>query len=252
MLLHSDWHTYSQSIVEILLTELYFTGMGYAGQMIIFYGSISYIVILAWGFLYLFSSFSDTLPWATCNNTWNTGNLSSSTKTTIIGNSTFSQIQANTIEKKRSWKTLRLKLHFFSPTIVHWFNIQYLAYFRILSGAKHLRCWRKLDWAACEWIIIGSGVLAVSFHFSSQNYTGKKLKLLHVIILSGSFERIDNQWQLSGICMGSHELVLDHLSSPHVNGCPQGSASICFHVHREIWQLLLSSLSKVSLVKNNH
>lgn len=47
--------------------------MGYAGQMIIFYGSISYIVILAWGFLYLFSSFSATLPWATCNNTWNTG-----------------------------------------------------------------------------------------------------------------------------------------------------------------------------------
>ncbi|XP_075893083.1 sodium- and chloride-dependent GABA transporter 2-like isoform X2 [Nelusetta ayraudi] len=49
-----------------------FEGMGYAGQMIIFYGCISYIVILAWGFLYLFSSFSDTLPWATCNNTWNT------------------------------------------------------------------------------------------------------------------------------------------------------------------------------------
>ncbi|XP_063766446.1 solute carrier family 6 member 11a [Eleginops maclovinus] len=47
-------------------------GIGYASQMIIFYGCISYIVILAWAFLYLFASFTDELPWATCNNTWNT------------------------------------------------------------------------------------------------------------------------------------------------------------------------------------
>lgn len=33
-----------------------------------------YIVILAWGFFYLFSSFSSELPWVSCNNTWNTGN----------------------------------------------------------------------------------------------------------------------------------------------------------------------------------
>eukprot|EP00064_Thunnus_orientalis_P007498 superscaffoldBa00000839_g7519 len=50
-----------------------FEGMGFASQMIIFYGCISYIVILAWAFLYFFSSFSGELPWATCNNTWNTG-----------------------------------------------------------------------------------------------------------------------------------------------------------------------------------
>ncbi|XP_024909770.1 sodium- and chloride-dependent GABA transporter 2-like, partial [Cynoglossus semilaevis] len=49
-----------------------FEGIGYASQMIIFYGSISYIVILAWAFLYLFSSFSEDLPWANCNNAWNT------------------------------------------------------------------------------------------------------------------------------------------------------------------------------------
>ncbi|XP_041672100.1 sodium- and chloride-dependent GABA transporter 2-like [Cheilinus undulatus] len=49
-----------------------FEGMGYASQLIIFYGSISYIVILAWAFLYFFSSFSSQLPWANCNNTWNT------------------------------------------------------------------------------------------------------------------------------------------------------------------------------------
>ncbi|KAM8756604.1 sodium- and chloride-dependent GABA transporter 2-like [Acanthopagrus schlegelii] len=47
-------------------------GIGYAGQIILFYGGLSYMVILAWGFLYFFSSFSGQLPWATCNNTWNT------------------------------------------------------------------------------------------------------------------------------------------------------------------------------------
>lgn len=49
--------------------------MGYASQIILFYGSISYILILAWAFFYLFSSFSGNLPWATCNNTWNTGSV---------------------------------------------------------------------------------------------------------------------------------------------------------------------------------
>ncbi|XP_030584510.1 solute carrier family 6 member 11a [Archocentrus centrarchus] len=49
-----------------------FEGMGYTSQMIILYGGISYIVVLAWAFLYLFSSFSGELPWATCNNAWNT------------------------------------------------------------------------------------------------------------------------------------------------------------------------------------
>ncbi|XP_061583219.1 solute carrier family 6 member 11a [Cololabis saira] len=49
-----------------------FEGMGYASQIIIFYASFSYTVILAWAFFYLFSSFSGELPWATCNNAWNT------------------------------------------------------------------------------------------------------------------------------------------------------------------------------------
>ncbi|XP_068456295.1 sodium- and chloride-dependent GABA transporter 2-like [Clinocottus analis] len=38
------------------------------------YGGMYYIVILAWAFLYLFSSFHTVLPWASCNNTWNTEN----------------------------------------------------------------------------------------------------------------------------------------------------------------------------------
>lgn len=49
------------------------TGIGYAGQLILVYSSMCYIVILAWALLYLCFSFSSTLPWASCDNTWNTG-----------------------------------------------------------------------------------------------------------------------------------------------------------------------------------
>ncbi|XP_075957594.1 sodium- and chloride-dependent GABA transporter 2-like [Anarhichas minor] len=49
-----------------------FQGMGYASQLIIIFSATSYIVIIAWAFFYLFSSFSADLPWATCGHDWNT------------------------------------------------------------------------------------------------------------------------------------------------------------------------------------
>uniref|UniRef100_A0A4W6FAN7 Transporter n=1 Tax=Lates calcarifer TaxID=8187 RepID=A0A4W6FAN7_LATCA len=49
-----------------------FGGLGYGNQIIMLYTVMYYIVILAWAFLYLFSSFNTELPWASCNNTWNT------------------------------------------------------------------------------------------------------------------------------------------------------------------------------------
>ncbi|XP_074527607.1 sodium- and chloride-dependent betaine transporter-like [Halichoeres trimaculatus] len=49
-----------------------FQGMGYASHCIIAFSATSYIIILAWAFFYLFSSFSAELPWATCGNYWNT------------------------------------------------------------------------------------------------------------------------------------------------------------------------------------
>lgn len=52
---------------------LFFTGIGYATQVIVGYLNIYYIVILSWALFYLFSSFSSVLPWANCNNPWNSG-----------------------------------------------------------------------------------------------------------------------------------------------------------------------------------
>uniref|UniRef100_A0A3B4ANK0 Uncharacterized protein n=1 Tax=Periophthalmus magnuspinnatus TaxID=409849 RepID=A0A3B4ANK0_9GOBI len=39
---------------------------------------MTYIIILAWALLYLIFSFSSQLPWASCQNYWNTGTFSSS------------------------------------------------------------------------------------------------------------------------------------------------------------------------------
>uniref|UniRef100_A0A8C1B4E0 Transporter n=1 Tax=Cyprinus carpio carpio TaxID=630221 RepID=A0A8C1B4E0_CYPCA len=50
-----------------------FEGLGYGSQVVVFYSSTYYIIILAWAFFYLFSSFSGELPWASCRNWWNTG-----------------------------------------------------------------------------------------------------------------------------------------------------------------------------------
>ncbi|TRY54991.1 hypothetical protein DNTS_020744 [Danionella cerebrum] len=51
-----------------------FEGLGYGSQVVVLYSSTYYIIILAWAFFYLFSSFSGELPWASCRNWWNTEN----------------------------------------------------------------------------------------------------------------------------------------------------------------------------------
>ncbi|PWA24592.1 hypothetical protein CCH79_00011725 [Gambusia affinis] len=47
-------------------------GVGYATQVIVALLNIYYIVVLAWAIFFLFNSFTWDLPWASCNNTWNT------------------------------------------------------------------------------------------------------------------------------------------------------------------------------------
>uniref|UniRef100_A0A8C2UDZ6 Transporter n=1 Tax=Coturnix japonica TaxID=93934 RepID=A0A8C2UDZ6_COTJA len=48
-----------------------FEGIGYSSLGIEIYLNIYYIIILSWALFYLFSSFTAVLPWASCNNPWN-------------------------------------------------------------------------------------------------------------------------------------------------------------------------------------
>uniref|UniRef100_A0A7N8Y8A4 Transporter n=1 Tax=Mastacembelus armatus TaxID=205130 RepID=A0A7N8Y8A4_9TELE len=47
-------------------------GVGYATQVIVALLNVYYIIVLAWAIFFLFNSFTWDLPWASCNNTWNT------------------------------------------------------------------------------------------------------------------------------------------------------------------------------------
>ncbi|NXM02986.1 S6A12 protein, partial [Tyrannus savana] len=76
-----------------------FEGIGYATQIIEWYLNIYYIVILSWALFYLFSSFNSVLPWASCNNPWNSDlcvdilNRSSLDNGTLPANATSSMIE---------------------------------------------------------------------------------------------------------------------------------------------------------------
>ncbi|KAK3917192.1 Sodium-dependent dopamine transporter [Frankliniella fusca] len=51
-----------------------FKGIGYAVALIAFYVDFYYNVIIAWALRFFFASFTDMLPWTTCDNVWNTPN----------------------------------------------------------------------------------------------------------------------------------------------------------------------------------
>ncbi|KAG9472196.1 sodium- and chloride-dependent GABA transporter 2-like [Eleutherodactylus coqui] len=51
-----------------------FEGIGYSSQVIVILLNFYYIIVLAWAFFYLFNSFTSDLPWASCNQSWNTEN----------------------------------------------------------------------------------------------------------------------------------------------------------------------------------
>lgn len=55
-----------------------FAGAGLSTVVISFVFSTYHNVVLCWALFYMFNSFGATLPWMSCNNTWNSvGNCSS-------------------------------------------------------------------------------------------------------------------------------------------------------------------------------
>jgi solute carrier family 6 GABA transporter-like protein 6/8/11/12/13 len=63
----------------------------------VFLLNIYYNVILAWAFYYLFSSFTSVLPWAHCNNEWNTDKCLRSNRDLIILNNTMPNDTSSTM-----------------------------------------------------------------------------------------------------------------------------------------------------------
>ncbi|XP_012940334.1 sodium- and chloride-dependent GABA transporter ine, partial [Aplysia californica] len=49
----------------------FFKGAGVATVVISFLFTTYYIIIITWSFYYMFSCFTDELPWTHCNHTWN-------------------------------------------------------------------------------------------------------------------------------------------------------------------------------------
>jgi len=59
-----------------------FKGVGFAALCVSWYILIYFNVIISWALFYFGSSFSDPLPWTSCNNTWNTPNCTTPSYTT--------------------------------------------------------------------------------------------------------------------------------------------------------------------------
>lgn len=69
-----------------------FKGVGYASCFMSYIVAFYYNIVIGWSFYYLFSSFTTSLPWMTCNNKWNTKNcwqLDWFNETTLLSNVTY-------------------------------------------------------------------------------------------------------------------------------------------------------------------
>ncbi|XP_020785371.1 sodium- and chloride-dependent creatine transporter 1 [Boleophthalmus pectinirostris] len=65
-----------------------FKGLGLASMVIVFFCNTYYIMILVWGLYFLFHSFTNPLPWATCGHPWNTPNCTQDFRRSCLNHST--------------------------------------------------------------------------------------------------------------------------------------------------------------------
>uniref|UniRef100_A0A8C0HCA5 Transporter n=1 Tax=Chelonoidis abingdonii TaxID=106734 RepID=A0A8C0HCA5_CHEAB len=71
-----------------------FKGIGFAICIIALYVSFYYNTIIAWALYYLYSSFTGTLPWTSCDNPWNTPNCTNYFGKSNVTWTTFSKSPA--------------------------------------------------------------------------------------------------------------------------------------------------------------
>ena len=70
--------THSLSVVK--LKAVVFSGVGFSMLVVSFLCCVYYNVIIAWCLYYMFKSFASIVPWANCDNWWNTPSCSLSKK----------------------------------------------------------------------------------------------------------------------------------------------------------------------------
>ncbi|XP_056380747.1 sodium- and chloride-dependent creatine transporter 1-like [Hyla sarda] len=126
-----------------------FKGLGFASMVIVFFCNTYYIMILVWGLYYLVHSFTNTLPWATCGNPWNTkectevflvDHCSNETTTNDTNSSVMYNISCDALLNKRS------------PIIEFWEN-------KVLQISNGLEQPGQLNWQMilcllATWIIV--------------------------------------------------------------------------------------------------
>ncbi|CAL1606303.1 unnamed protein product [Knipowitschia caucasica] len=67
-----------------------FKGLGLASMVIVFFCNTYYIMILVWGLYFLYHSFTNPLPWATCGHPWNTPNCTQDFRRSCLNNTNMS------------------------------------------------------------------------------------------------------------------------------------------------------------------
>lgn len=62
------------SCPHFCISSIPHTGIGYAICLIDVFMGMYYNTIIGWAVYYFFASFTDELPWTSCDNPWNTEN----------------------------------------------------------------------------------------------------------------------------------------------------------------------------------
>lgn len=133
--MNSQCLTISLTDVEICPISFLSSGIGYASIVIVSLLNIYYIVILAWGLYYLFQCFQPELPWAKCNQPWNTKYC---VEDTVRKNKTYwlaANITNFTSPVTEFWEWVNLY------SMLHWHTFTWICLNRHISCRRHSLLW---------------------------------------------------------------------------------------------------------------
>uniref|UniRef100_H3AQG6 Solute carrier family 6 member 8 n=1 Tax=Latimeria chalumnae TaxID=7897 RepID=H3AQG6_LATCH len=129
-------------------------GLGYASLVITFLCNCYIVLLLVWAVYYLIHSFTKTLPWASCNNTWNSFDCmevfqGDQCVNSTFSNSTFRNMTCMELEEKQSpiiefWqnKVLKISSGLDEPGALNWelalclLGCWTILYFCVWKGVK--------------------------------------------------------------------------------------------------------------------